>query len=149
MYWTQIIERIVNVTLTLATQNLAFRGHREESKGGNCGKFLAIIDLLSKYDPLLENLLQKPGGNNSIVVVTNIIVKIQSSPFFSIITDTTQDISKTDQLSQIIRYVTIQRDERGMPMKLEVNESFLGFRSITDQHSENLVDQILGCIENS
>ena len=82
-------------------------------------------------------------------VVTNIIVKIQSTPFFSIITDTTQDISKTDQLSQIIRYVTIERDERGIPMKLEINESFLGFQSLTDHHSENLADVILGCIEKN
>ena len=51
MYWRQIIERIINVTLTLATQNLPFRGHREElngENGENCGNFLAIIDLTFK-----------------------------------------------------------------------------------------------------
>ena len=29
LFWRQVVERIVNVTLTLASCNLAFRGHRE------------------------------------------------------------------------------------------------------------------------
>ena len=58
--------------------------------------------------------------------------------------DTTQDIAKIDQLSQVIRYVSVETNAAGKPEKLQVNisvetnaagkpeklqvnESFLGF----------------------
>jgi hypothetical protein len=63
-YWTQVLDRIVNVTITLARNNIAFRGHREHNnKELNRREFLAVIVLLAKYDPVLEQLLEKPKGN--------------------------------------------------------------------------------------
>jgi hypothetical protein len=60
-YCTQVFDRIVNVTITVACNNIAFRGHREHNnKELNIGNFLAVIDLLAKYDPVLEQLLEKP-----------------------------------------------------------------------------------------
>lgn len=38
--------------------------------------------------------------------------EIQSSPFFSVIMDTTQDISKVDQLSEVFRYIKVINDEK-------------------------------------
>lgn len=61
-FWRRVLERILNVTLTLATCNLAFRGSCEKMEFSNKGNFLSIIQLLSKYDPVLEELLQRPGG---------------------------------------------------------------------------------------
>lgn len=40
LFWRQVLERIVNVTLTLASCNLAFRGHREVIGQGNAGNFV-------------------------------------------------------------------------------------------------------------
>jgi hypothetical protein len=37
--WQQVLERIVNVTLTLAPCNLAFRVHREKLGQANSGIF--------------------------------------------------------------------------------------------------------------
>ncbi|XP_053151764.1 uncharacterized protein LOC128344845 [Hemicordylus capensis] len=60
-FWRQVLDRIINVTLTLATSNLASGGHREDvSSGGNCGNFLFIITLIEKYDPVLQELLNIP-----------------------------------------------------------------------------------------
>lgn len=50
-------------TLTLATCNLAFRGHRDILGQQNCGNFLAIIELLASYDPVLEELIKRPEGS--------------------------------------------------------------------------------------
>jgi len=43
-YWSQlVIERMINVTLMLASSNMAFRGHKEHSNNnGNCGNFLSV-----------------------------------------------------------------------------------------------------------
>jgi hypothetical protein len=57
-YWTQVLDRIVNVTITLACNNIAFWGHREHNNMElNRRNFLAVIDLLAKYDPVLEQLI--------------------------------------------------------------------------------------------
>ena len=63
LFWRKVLERIVNVTLTLATCNLAFRGHRDILGQQNCGNFLAIIELLASYDPVLQELIKRPEGS--------------------------------------------------------------------------------------
>jgi hypothetical protein len=62
--WTQVLDRIVNLIITSTCNNIAFRGHREHNnKELNRGNFLAVIDLLAKYDAVLEQLLEKPKRN--------------------------------------------------------------------------------------
>jgi len=95
--------------LTLATEDIPFRGHRENNETESKGKFLAIIELLGKYDPVLTELLQRPEGTtkylspaiqNEIItalgdkVKYDILLEIRKAPFFSYIFDSTQDISK-------------------------------------------------------
>ena len=53
-YWTAVLTRITDVTLTLACCDLAFQGHREKLGEPNSGNFLSIIDLLIRYDPVLK-----------------------------------------------------------------------------------------------
>uniref|UniRef100_H3A840 DUF4371 domain-containing protein n=1 Tax=Latimeria chalumnae TaxID=7897 RepID=H3A840_LATCH len=136
--WRQVIDHIVNINLTLAMSNLAFRGHRGIIGEGNIGNFLSIVELLAKYDPLLEELIRKPKGltmylspkiQNKIIqllsdqVTESIVNDIKNTPFYSVILDTTQDLSKVNQLSQVFQYVTIEKDEKGNPAKKHL-ESF-------------------------
>jgi len=48
---------------------------------------------------------------------------IRSSCFFSVILDSTQYITKEDQVSLIIRYTVVNYEEK----KIKIKESFLGF----------------------
>ena len=90
------------------------------------------------YDPVLENLLKKLKGsvkylsasiqNELIEILANrlkqqLVDEIAESPFVSVIMDTTMDISKTDQLSKVFRYVTIDKNDDGLPVALNINES--------------------------
>jgi len=68
--------------------------------------------------------------------------------FFSYITDTTQDIRKQDQMSQIIRYVVIEKNEDNKPIKLRIEESFLGFCLLNDHSASGFADQIVENIKN-
>lgn len=160
--WYKILHRIVNVTLTLASCNLAFRGHREKLGKSNTGNFLAVIELLAKYDPVLQELISVDKGNqkylsstiqNELIqllaqkVESEILKDIQSAEFFSVIMDTTQDISRKDQLSQVFRYVTISKDTSGRPNNIKINESFLGFKEVHDQTASGLEKVILDGIE--
>ena len=55
--WRDILTRLLDITLFLAKQNLAFRGHKEDETSLNRGNFLELVDLLSKYDPVLKEHL--------------------------------------------------------------------------------------------
>ncbi|XP_050523324.1 zinc finger MYM-type protein 5-like [Daktulosphaira vitifoliae] len=53
-YWTAVLTRIIDISITLGGQNLSFRGHREDANFKNNGNFMALIRLLAKYDPILK-----------------------------------------------------------------------------------------------
>ena len=109
-----LFERLVNVTLMLAKCNLPFCGSSEElSKDNKDNKdnFLFIIQLLAKYDAVLDKLLPLSRGfpkylNHELIsvlaekVLGDIKSELQSTPFFAIIRDTTQDVNKKDHLSK-------------------------------------------------
>ena len=119
-FWQKVLERLLNVTLMLAICNLPFRGSTEELSNENKGNFLSIIQLIAKYDSVLDKLLQLPKGSpkylspsiqNELIsllagqVLQDIKIELQSAPFFAIILDTTLDVSKKYQLSEGFRYV--------------------------------------------
>jgi len=96
-FWRQVIKRIINVTMTLGFQNLSFRCHNEKIDSENRGNFLAVIDLLAMYDPILSELLQRGPKKinflsatiqNEIIdmiakcVKKSIISDVQKVPFF-------------------------------------------------------------------
>ncbi|XP_034088842.1 zinc finger MYM-type protein 1-like [Gymnodraco acuticeps] len=160
-FWTEVLTRITDVTLTLASRNSAFRGHREKICDIDNGNLLSTIELMARYDPVLQRLIESkkkvhylsPQTQNEIIsllskkVQDTIITDIQNAEFYSIIMDTTQDISKVDQLSQVFRYVTIANDENGNPTEVKINESFLGFHAVTDQTAAGLEREILESME--
>ena len=74
----------------------------------------------------------------SLAVHNDIVDDIKNADFYSIITDTTQDINKIDQLSQIFRYVQIKKDDKEEPVGMEIKESFLGFIDIHDHSAAPL-----------
>ncbi|KAF3844575.1 hypothetical protein F7725_007738 [Dissostichus mawsoni] len=150
-FWRQVVERIVNVTLTLASSNLAFRGHREVLGQGKAGNFLSIIELLARYDPVLKELINRPEGSvkylshqiqDEIIYIlsqrvkADIIDEINEAPFYSVIMDTTQDVSKIDQLSQVYRYITVVKNDMDIATDIQINEVFLGFEvtEVNDGH---------------
>ena len=59
----KVLDHTVNVTLTLAASNLAFEDHKENIGQPSSGNALVIIDLLSKYDLLLQEIFS--GLKNS------------------------------------------------------------------------------------
>ena len=106
-----IVGRVVDVLLTCSEMNIGLRGHREKVGEGKCegGNFLSIIKLMSKYDPLLKEIINSPKNTERYLspIIQNellgilddeckksLVTKILKSPFFSIILDSTQDITK-------------------------------------------------------
>ena len=150
-FWTKVLQRLLSIILTLASLNLALRGHRETAYEGVCegGNFLGIVALMAQYDPILKEVISLPKNATKYLskniqeelialigkaVKQSLVSKINKSPFWSIILDTTSDLTRVDQLSVVIRWVEINDD------KCEPVESFLGFVEVTDADAQGLVD---------
>lgn len=71
------------------------------------------------------------------------------SPFFSVIMDTTQDVAKVDQMSQIFRYVIVERDARGVATDVTIKESFIGFREVSDSSASELTREVVASVEDN
>jgi len=61
---------------------------------------------------------------------------IRSSSFFSVILDSTQDITKQDQVSLVIRYTTLDFEKK----QIQIKESFLGFYLLSHHGAANYVE---------
>ncbi|KAK5642822.1 hypothetical protein RI129_008989 [Pyrocoelia pectoralis] len=68
--WRNILHRLLDITLFLAQQNLAFRGHREDPSSENRGNFIELVKMMAKYDPVLSehwSKLQEAAGGSQRV----------------------------------------------------------------------------------
>ena len=139
--WEAVISRVAEVISFLAKQNLALRGHRgenisniaQENPTANPGNFLATIHLLAKFDSTLDQLLTtaKPKTvtylsnytQNEVInllgeSVRNVIIsEIKQAKYFSMMFDSTPDLSHQDQVSEIIRYVHIDYDSNTVQIR--------------------------------
>lgn len=147
-YWRNVLLRVVAAIKFLTKNGLAFYGSTTKLFTKGNGNFLSSLEFLSEFDPFLAGHLQKYGNTGSGHVnylssaicnefinllakeVKNLITaELQTAKYFSIIVDSTPDISHVDQLTVIIRYVL----PNGLPV-----ERFLGFVPIFSHTAENL-----------
>lgn len=155
-YWRNVLRRVVVVVKALSSRGMAFRGDSEKIGSPKNGNFLMSLELISKFDPFLASHFEKFGNKGkgstsylsfqtyeqiitlmSDTVLQTIVKEIQTAKYFSIIVDSTPDVSHVDQLSFVIRYV----DGKGFPQ-----ERFLGFLGNTGHKSEQLCDAVLNTL---
>ena len=119
-----MLERIVAVITFIAERGLAFRGDEEVFGSAHNGNYLGMLELLAQFDPFLrehiKNYAQKGTGTKSYLsnricnefiellaqeVTAKIVEELKRHKFFSVSLDSTPDITHTDQLTLILRYV--------------------------------------------
>lgn len=162
-FWSEVLTRLIKITLMLANNCLSFRGHTENIDDTYNGNFLSAVKLLSDFDPIMHDLISRQNGtvkyssptiqNELIQILANaleaeLLHGIKRALFYSIITDTTQDVSKIDQLSQTFRYVEIIKDDNGQPLEIQIREIFLGFHQCKSQMAADMTKQIILIIES-
>ena len=158
--WTEILKRLIYVVQFLASQNLAFRGSNDKIFTTNNGNFLKLIENIGKFDAVIgEHLRQIQnkethvhylGKNiqNEIIgllgskIKNQIISNILKWTYYSIILDCTPDVSHVEQLTIVIRYVSLEPDQ-----KPEIHENFLGFIPIDSSTGEFLTNTLLEQLE--
>lgn len=148
----EIVKIIFEALLYLARQNNSFRGHDEQWGSFNQGNFLELLKLLAKHCPLLSfhlskiqsaqtknrlTFLSNVSQNNMLSVMSEILrskilKKIKKAGVFSIIIDTTTDVSNLEQLSLVVRFVNEkgQTEERLVAMKVAYDATGLGMFNV-------------------
>ncbi|XP_053144743.1 zinc finger MYM-type protein 1-like [Hemicordylus capensis] len=153
--WHTILERLLHIILHLCEKNLSLRGTVGTFHDPHNGNFLGSVELLSKFDPVLQQHVNYVKESSSRVVSyfshniqnefitilaekvkSTILADIKRSKYFSVVLDCTPDLACTEQTSKIIRYVKLVEDT------WTVEESFLGFFECKDKNGESMVQDL-------
>jgi hypothetical protein len=132
IYWGRVLEKVVFIIKTLASPGLPFRGQEEIFGSPKNGNYMMLLELLSEFDSFLAQHISKYSnfgiGSTSYLASTiceeiiNLMAKkvkeviineVKIRKYFSIIVDSTSDITHSDQLAFIPRYVT----NKGVPIE--------------------------------
>ncbi|XP_022170405.1 zinc finger MYM-type protein 1-like, partial [Myzus persicae] len=119
---TEIMKRLIDITLCLGFGGKPFRGHTENKNDIHKGLFLDIVGLLRKYDPIFnEHFISGPKNamytsnhiQNDLISSINLVIKRQLKDMIlnekvSLIADETSDIGHHEQLSIVLRYFNKQ-----------------------------------------
>ena len=152
--WRYILMIQMDVLRTLSALNLPLRGSSLKMTDSNCGVYLTIMKLLASYVPQLQHHL---SSANRIQYMSNtmmeeqvmtlakisrkrVLQEIEKAVFWTVIIDGTTDISKTDQVALLIRYVKMNYPER----LVEIKESFITFFNLSDHSAQGYVQGLLG-----
>ena len=129
--WREIFRCMLDVVLFLSERQLPFRGSTTELNNPNNGLFLANLELLSGHNRILKSHLdevkktsrkQQPNASAlSIATFTNIdecpkvvlnaiVEEVKQALYYSIIVDGTPDVSHTEQMAFILRYVNLNEN---------------------------------------
>ncbi|XP_022257421.1 uncharacterized protein LOC106473238 [Limulus polyphemus] len=164
--WRDILTRILHCIKSLATQNLALRGHRESLQvdyDSNVGNFLGLLKLLAIFDPVIKEHLTRveshPGSMSYLssgvqnefihmmasTVRQSLLRSIRKYKYYGLMFDSTPDQAHHEKISEVVRYV--ETDSEGKTVR--VRDSFLGFIQIRQKDAESLVEDILKQLEKN
>lgn len=158
--WRNILKVVFDTIMFCAKNNLALRGSSDTIGTPKSGIFLSTIELISHYHPqLAEHIATVKAAKNStsyfsptiqnelILLVgqkvkNEIISRIQEAKYYSILFDCTPDMSRKEQMTEIIRYVLIKDGQ------CTIEESFIDFFESHEKTGLGLATEILEKIKN-
>ena len=160
-YWRNALRRILEIIIYLAQHNIALRGTTGHESLGDPknGPFLGLVELLAKYDPVMEEHVKKIQNaeihghylgktiQNELIelvankILNNICEAVNKCKYFSIILDCTSDVSHQEQMTIVIRYVDVLNNT---PC---IKEHFVGFVNFESSTSKSLTEAVLSILE--
>ena len=148
----EAIKILLDIARTLAKQQLAFRGH-DEKHGGN---FIEIANLVARHNSRLHSWLSdenmklyavkylSPSSQNEFIdilaedVKSRIVKDVVSAEIYSVMADTSPDISNMDRMVVAVRYV----DDNNVP-----NERVLEMKETADKTGIGQAKEILNSLK--
>ncbi|KAG5871461.1 hypothetical protein JTB14_026913 [Gonioctena quinquepunctata] len=100
-FWKEVLHRIIDITLALAKNSLAFRGHRENITDVYNGNFPTFVNLLSKYDPFMKELVSRPGEEQSHSI--SLLKSLEQFEFIFILTMCSKILENANIASKLLQ----------------------------------------------
>lgn len=134
------MKRLVACVQFHAQQSLAFRGHTAKLYDKNNGNLLKLVEMIAKFDPVMEDHLKRATTTSHRQYLSNRIQNelieclakcltefitnaVLESKYYTILVDCTSDLSHVEQMPTVLRYVGLCPDEN----KYKIEERFLSF----------------------
>ncbi|RXM28164.1 52 kDa repressor of the inhibitor of the protein kinase [Acipenser ruthenus] len=148
------LRAIVDLIAVCGKQNVSNRGHTDERSN-----FRAFLEYCVKGDEALTRHLQQAPGNvkycshrvqKEIIdlygkqISDGILLKCRNAKLFSLLADESSDISCTEQVPLILRYV-----DHSPSGQFSVREDFVAFISTSDTTGETLTTLFLNHLQQS
>ncbi|XP_044141441.1 52 kDa repressor of the inhibitor of the protein kinase-like [Bufo gargarizans] len=153
-------KRLLDVTLFLASRNLAFRGSSQRIGDLHNGNFLGVLELIAH--PMLNEHLEKVkrsqesgrkvhahylswATQNEFInicgkhVLDTILSERRNAIYFSLICDATPDISHTEQNVIVLRYVHRNSETENWV----IQERFIEFFDFHQKTGEEIAEKLL------
>jgi hypothetical protein len=163
-FWRMLLQRILDVVMTLAERGLAFLGDNCHIDDVHNGNFLGLIELLSHYDTLLQEHVNKireaqssgkqvkvhylsPQSQNEFIklcgnaVRDKVLQERMAAKYYSILVDATPDVSHDEQNTFILRHLVLKNDV------YSIQERFLEFVDETTHTGLGLSEMILNRLD--
>lgn len=155
-YWRGVLKRVVAVIKFLRERELPFRGDNELLGSSHNGNFLGILELIALFDPFLAGHIEEYGqkGRGCVSYLSSttceefidvmgdktrqvIAEEIQDAKHFSVVVDSTPDLSHVDQLTFIFRFVNKEGN---------IVARFLTFEPIESHTGESLAECVVAMV---
>jgi len=160
--WREVFKRLVLIIEFLGSQNLAFRGKTDQLYLKDNGNFLKLIEFIGKFDPVIDEHLRSISSKDTYVhylgkniqneiigllgskIREHILKTLNEWTYYAVILDCTPDVSHTEQLSLVIRFVSCKPGKEPC-----IHEHFLGFIPVECTTGEGLTDTLLSQLSDN
>jgi hypothetical protein len=147
--WKEVLTVQFGLIRIMASLGIAFRGSSGNIGDYSCGNYLTLIKFIATRDPILRDhlaseekikYLSKTITNEQISILASqtrekILNDCKKAKFYTIIADSSTDITHTDQLAILLRFVCVDYDNK----TTEIREHFLEYAQITDASAKGIV----------
>ncbi|XP_053120645.1 zinc finger MYM-type protein 1-like [Hemicordylus capensis] len=146
---------------------MAFHGTTEKLYSENNGNFLKLVEFLALFDPVMTEHVRRVKDEETMVhylgkeiqneliellatsIKQNILARINSAKYYSVILDCTPDVSHTEQMTMIVRFVDVimPSDTETSEPEVTIKEHFLGFVPLKKTTCAFMAETLLWLLE--